>query len=79
MHKTGETLPPIINPLQVAGVRAVLGRMSLGLPVAQDVSDQCMEEEEYWSISKVRIIITVMSVERFCQNEDTDSPDSHQR
>ena len=30
-------------------------------------------------VSKERIIINVISEERFCQNEDTDSPDSQQR
>ena len=57
----------------------MLGRMSLCLPVAQDVSDQCMEDGGIIGVSQVEIVINVMSEERFCQNEDTDRPDSQQR
>ena len=53
--------------------------MSPCLPVAQDVSDQCMEDGGIIGVSQVEIVINVMSEERFCQNEDTDSPDSQQR
>ena len=77
MHKTCETVPPIINPLQVAGVES-----SAGADVT--VSSCCTGciRSMYGGggvLEQVRISISVRSEERFCQNEDRDGPDSQPR